>query len=131
MSKPLERCRACNDIFTAFLNESDAIVFTQVEAPHRITHVNKAWVDMCGYDMDEVEGKTNAVLQGPETDVEAVRDLMAHVGRQESAKATLVNYKKGGERFVNQVKVVPVFNENEEVEQFMAMLTEVDTVRPS
>ena len=27
-------------------------------------------------------------------------------------------------------QVMPVYNENEEVEQFMAMLTEVDTVPP-
>ena len=124
--RKLERCRACNDIFTAFLNESDAIVFTQAEAPHRITHVNKAWVDMCGYDMDEVEGKTNAVLQGPETDVEAVRDLMAHVGRQESAKATLVNYKKGGERFVNRLQIEPLYDDKGKLVQYMALLREVD-----
>ena len=76
----------------------------------------------------EVEGLSNKLLQGPETDQALLDDLMASVRRGEPSSATLVNYKKGGERFVNQVKVVPVYNENEEVEQFMAMLTEVDTV---
>lgn len=115
----------------------------------------------------EVEGLSNKILQGPDTDQALLDDLMSSVRRGEPSSATLVNYKKGGERFVNQVKVrgvarllpkrvhpplpsptppaqvrrallnaaapppchqvLPVYNENEEVEQFMAMLTEVDT----
>jgi len=51
---------------------------------------------------------------------------MASVRRGEPGEATLVNYKKNGEKFVNQVKVMPVYNEQDEVEQFMAMLLEVD-----
>ena len=78
-----------------------------------------------------MEGLTNKVLHGPDTDQALLDDLMSSVRRGEPSSATLVNYKKDGERFVNQVKVVPVYNENEEVEQFMAMLTEVDTVGPS
>ena len=48
--------------------------------------------------------------------------------RGEGTSATLVNYKKGGERFVNQVTVTPVYNDEDELEQFMAMLHEVDGV---
>ena len=66
------------------------------------------------------------MLQGPETDVEAVRDLMARVGRQESAKATLVNYKKGGERFVNRLQIEPLYDDKGKLVQYMALLREVD-----
>ena len=52
-----------------------------------------------------MEGHTNRILQGPDTDQELVEEMMARVRRGESASATLVNYKKGGERFVNQVQV--------------------------
>ena len=51
---------------------------------------------------------------------------MSHVRKGESASATVVNYKRGGVRFVNQVDVMPVYNEEDELEQFMAMLHEVD-----
>ena len=62
---------------------------------------------MCGYTQEEVEGHPNSILQGPETDEEILADLMSSVHRGEPTSATLVNYKKGGQRFVNQVKVMP------------------------
>lgn len=110
----------------ALANQSDAVVLTQPHPPYKITHVNEPWTEMCGYTQEEVEGHTNAILQGPETDGGLLADLMSSVSRGESASATLVNYKKGGERFVNQLQVVPVYNEDDDLEQFMALLHEVD-----
>ena len=51
---------------------------------------------------------------------------MSAVERGETTSATLVNYKKGNVKFVNQVTVMPVYNEDEELEQFMALLSEKD-----
>jgi len=39
---------------------------------------------------------------------------------------TVVNYKKGGVRFVNQVRTLPVYDEEDELAAFMSMLSEVD-----
>ena len=115
------------DLFAAFSNEVEAIVFTQAEPPYRITHVNKAWVEMCGYDMCDVEGATNSILQGPDTDAEVVRSLMAHVSQQKPASATVINYKRGGERFINMVRIEPVYDDNGHLVQYMAILHEVDS----
>ena len=101
---------------------------TQPHYPYNITHVNQPWCDMCGYTQEEVEGLPNSILQGPETDQAILQDLMLSVQRGEPTSATLVNYKKGGQRFVNQVSVTPVYNDDDELEQFMAMLHEVDGV---
>ena len=56
-----------------------AHVFTKVEPPFRITHVNPAWVNLCGFSEQEAIGQTCRILQGPETDVEALRALHAAV----------------------------------------------------
>ena len=97
----------------------------QAIPPHQIIHANSPWCEMCGYAMEEVEGLTNSILQGPATDQRVVDELMANVKRGQAASATLVNYKKGGVRFVNQVSLRPVYNDDDELEQFMALLTEV------
>ena len=113
----------------ALNNTTDAVVMTQPFPPYAITHVNAPWCEMCGYTQEEVEGLPNSILQGPETDQEILADLMSSVHRGEPTSATLINYKKGGQRFVNQVQVMPVYNEEtDELEQFMAMLNEVDGV---
>mmetsp|Transcript_102394 Transcript_102394/g.141560 ORF Transcript_102394/g.141560 Transcript_102394/m.141560 type:complete len:206 (-) Transcript_102394:291-908(-) len=110
----------------AVSNTSDAVVLTEARPPYAITHVNAPWCKMCGYTQEEVEGQTNSILQGPETDEALLADLMASVRRGEPSSATLINYKKGGKRFVNQVSIAPVYNEHDELDQFMAMLHEVD-----
>lgn len=114
----------------ALSDQDNAVVLTQPHPPYMITHVNEPWSKMCGYTNEEVEGMPNSILQGPETDQNLLQDLMMSVRRGEPTSATLVNYKKGGERFVNQVKVQPVFNAEDEVEQFMALLHEVEPMAP-
>eukprot|EP00316_Scyphosphaera_apsteinii_P020111 CAMPEP_0119300274 /NCGR_PEP_ID=MMETSP1333-20130426/2234_1 /TAXON_ID=418940 /ORGANISM="Scyphosphaera apsteinii, Strain RCC1455" /LENGTH=638 /DNA_ID=CAMNT_0007301985 /DNA_START=25 /DNA_END=1941 /DNA_ORIENTATION=- len=115
------------DLHSSFSNEKDAIIFTEARAPYKITHCNKAWCDMCGYSLDEIEGATNAILQGPDTDLSVIADLMSCVRRSEPACVTVVNYKKGGIPFVNQLQVDPVYDDNDEITHFMAILNETDT----
>ena len=65
-------------------------------------------------------------MQGPDTDLAVVADLMSSVRRCEPATATVVNYKKGGERFINQVHIEPVYDEDDNIAQLMAVLHEID-----
>jgi len=74
----------------------------------RICSANKPWVDLCGYTCAEIEGQTCSILQGEETDAHAVEELNAKIRQGERAEATLVNYKKGNRRFVNNVVVLPL-----------------------
>ena len=53
------------------------------------------------------------------------------VKRREPYTGCLINYKKGGKRFVNQVKTCPVYDEDDEVAAFMSMLKEIDDPPPS
>merc|ERR550514_1218735 len=81
---------------------------------------------MCGYLMEEVEGMTNKILTGPETDPERIADLLTCVRKLEPSVQSVVNYKKGGARFLNQVKTMPVYDENDELAAFMSLLHEID-----
>lgn len=121
-----KRKRSRIKLAEALSNSKDAIVLTQPTPPYAITHVNQPWSEMCGYTIEEVEGLTNSILQGPETDQGLLDELMSHVRKGDSASTTLVNYKKGGVRFINQLDMMPVYNEHDELEQFMSMLHEVD-----
>jgi PAS domain S-box-containing protein len=112
----------------ALANTTDPLVLCTKDYPHVIMHPNQPWLEMCGYALEEVEGLTNKILTGPETDTAALERLNACVRREEDASETLVNYKKGGVRFVNQLRVFPVYDENDELAAFMSMLHEVDNL---
>jgi PAS domain S-box-containing protein len=114
-------------ISNALANTVDPMVFCAADYPHQITHPNQAWCEMCGYTLEDVEGLTNSILTGPETDPVAIANLLACVRRLEPTVQTLVNYKKGGKRFVNQVQVMPVYNDDDDdVAAFISLLREID-----
>ena len=106
-------------------NTVDPIVLCDRHFPHQIIHPNQPWLEMCGYTLEEVEGLTNKILTGPETDGDAIADLLRCVRNEEPSVQTVVNYKRGGLRFLNQVKTLPVYDENDELAAFMSMLHEV------
>lgn len=107
-------------------NDEDPIVLCSKDYPHVITHPNQAWLDMCGYSLEEVEGMTNSILTGPETDAAAIARIVNNAKKEKASCETIVNYKKGGVKFLNQVHIQPVYDENDELAAFMSMLTEVD-----
>ena len=74
---------------------NEALILTDGQG--KITAINKPWFDMCGYTSDEVYGKTCAILQGRETDMEAVTVFNQQIQNREEAEMTVVNYKKGEE----------------------------------
>ena len=112
-------------------NNSDPIVLCSKDYPHQIIHPNQPWLEMCGYTLEEVEGRTNKLLTGAETDPDVLLSLLGCVKRREPYTGCLINYKKGGKRFVNQVKTCPVYDEDDEVAAFMSMLKEIDDPPPS
>jgi len=109
------------------LTMQDAVVVTSANYPHKIVHVSQAWCEMCGYSKEEIEGETNKVLQGPDTNLDIVSSFPQTAARGESATATVYNYKKSGERFLNRVSIQPVYNDDDDVlDHFMAILHECD-----
>jgi len=125
-NRPAKRARGDKLRLADMLGNADEpIVLCEVEYPHQITHPNQAWLAMCGYTLEEVEGLTNRILTGPETDQAAIDDLLECVRREETSVQTLVNYKRGGVRFLNQVKTMPVYDEQDDLAAFMSLLSEV------
>lgn len=85
---------------------SEALILTNKLG--RICSVNRAWVDLCGYTASEVEGKTCSLLQGPETDRNQIAALNEKIRALETAEIRIRNYKRGGEPFINHLKVHPI-----------------------
>jgi PAS domain S-box-containing protein len=127
----LRRLKSGPRLTDVLANTADPIVLCSKDYPHVITRPNAAWCEMCGYASEEVEGLTNSILTGPLTDKEAIERLLSCVRREETAVEAVVNYKKGGVPFLNQVTVAPVYDEQDELCSFMSMLREIDTSVPT
>lgn len=107
-------------------DDARAIVITDTNHPFRITNVNTAWEELCGYSRDECKGKSlGALLQGPDTDGGAVTALVAKLLSGEEAGTVLTNYTKSGKKFRNDLRVRPVLDEMGKTVRFVGVLREV------
>ena len=106
-----------------------AQVMTSATPPYRITGVNNAWVQLCGYSASEALGRTCKMLQSRET-VEhtshALRQLHAAINEQRGVSVRLVNRKKSGELFLNELTLVVLRDKIGRVAGFRGNLVPLD-----
>jgi len=89
---------------------SIGITIVDAGGDQELRYVNHAFLDMTGYDRDEVLGRNCRFLQGPETQAEPVRQLRRAVDRKEATAVELRNYRKDGTLFWNHLKISPVYD---------------------
>ena len=83
-----------------------ARVITECTPPFRIVHVNKAWEELCGFYAEDAIGRTfGELMQGPGTSARTLKELGAATAAGRPTTQLLLNYKKGGEAFINLLQV--------------------------
>jgi PAS domain S-box-containing protein len=88
------------------------ISIADADGDQELRYVNDAFLEMTGYDRDEVLGRNCRFLQGPETEAEPVRELRRAIDEQRSVSVLLRNYRRSGEQFWNALEISPVYGED-------------------
>ncbi|QCW49295.1 PAS domain-containing protein [Nocardioides dongxiaopingii] len=83
-------------------------VANALDAEQALVWVNPAFTATTGYTAEEAVGRNCRFLQGPETDAAGRRRLREAVEQGISVSVTLLNYRKDGTEFWNQVDLSPV-----------------------
>ncbi|CAN1485749.1 PAS domain [Sphingomonadaceae bacterium] len=87
--------------------------------------VNQAFLDLTGYDADEVLGRNCRFLRGADTETGQTERLRQAIQERRSTLAELVNYRKDGSPFRNAVVIAPLFDDAGRVEYFVGSQIEV------
>ena len=74
-----------------------------------ILYVNKGFTALSGYSDEEVVGKSCLFLQGDDVGQPGARQLAAAVGEGTDVQVTLLNYRKDGSHFYNEVYLTSVY----------------------
>jgi diguanylate cyclase (GGDEF)-like protein/PAS domain S-box-containing protein len=90
-----------------------------------LTYVNPAFEALTGYPADEVLGRNCRLLQGPDTDPRAVAELRDAIARGEPCRVTLLNHRRDGTPFWNELTVTAVPGPNGTVAAYMGVLVDV------
>ncbi|WP_442756683.1 PAS domain S-box protein [Methylocystis sp. JAN1] len=94
-------------------------------AGHPNIYVNPALSRITGYSRQELLGHSMNLLQGPETDPEALREIKRALARGEGCEVTLKNYRKNGEAFWNELVISPVRDGNGVITHYVDIHTDV------
>lgn len=91
-----------------------------------LTYVNKAFEDLTGYSKEFSVGKNCRFLQGPDTDRKQVDKIRTAIEEGKACKVILLNYKKDGTKFWNELSISPI-EEAGEVIGFVGVQDDITT----
>ena len=116
----------CNMLQSAFEVSFDGVMITEAGTDYPIIYVNPAFCAISGYSFSELLGKSPSILQGGGTDKEVLADLREKLDRGENFHGRAYNYRKNGEKFLMEWKIVPIKNEAGDISHFFAIQREID-----
>ena len=128
--KAQERLRAHkekNDLL-AHAIESSTVGITIADAREDdlpLTYVNKAFLDITGYEKHEVLGRNCRFLQGQDTCEKAVNKIREGVRDEKNISVEILNYRKDGSPFWNIFMLSPVRNEDGDTIAFTGVQQDV------
>lgn len=122
----LARLRAQNRFLLAAVNEmASGMIVTDAEPDYPIIFVNRAFSAITGYAPDEILGRNCRFLQGPQTDPVVVARIREAIAAARPIHTRLLNYRKDGQPFWNQLAISPVRDETGRVVAFVGLQTDV------
>ena len=86
---------------------------------------NDAFVELTGYDREEIIGRNCRFLRGDATEDDRASILRDGIWRKQPVMVEILNYKKDGTPFRNAVMVAPIFDAAGEVEYFLGSQVEI------
>jgi len=113
-----------DEAFEVITSEEQAracVICDPRESDNPIIYVTPEFECYTGYAKEEVLGRNCRFLQGPDTDpksVEAIRDAIANMTE---LQIMILNYRKDGTPFWNDLSIRPVFSDQGALKSFVAV----------
>ncbi|MBY0336384.1 MAG: response regulator [Acetobacteraceae bacterium] len=90
-----------------------------------IVFCNPAFSKITGYPPEEVLGRNCRFLQGPGTEKDTVRALRRAIAERQPITVELTNHRRDGRRFVNELRMAPVFGAGGELLAYVGIQHDV------
>ncbi len=121
-----------NIFFAAIEMTRMPMVVTDPNQPDNpIAFVNRAFLDLTGYEEKDVLGRNCRFLQGEQTDPHTVEEIRSALSEQRAVAVDILNYKADGRPFWNGLFIGPVFDEAGKLLYFFASQMDITRRRVS
>ena len=125
-SDSTERLTLEGGFASAIAATSTGVVMSDPHQPDTpITFVNAGFLRMTGYAEPEILGLNCRFLQGPETSDNAKDALRMALRERRGIKLRLLNYRKSGAPFWNELTIDPVFDDSRRLTGFVGIQKDV------
>lgn len=114
-----------NQLALAIDSVSTGVVITDPNQPDNpITFVNSAFTTLTGYAAAEAIGQNCRFLQGASTDPKVIAKIRHAIRHLHPITCTLLNYRKDGTTFWNDLTISPVFGKQGNLIHFIGLQTD-------
>ncbi|MCT7492669.1 bifunctional diguanylate cyclase/phosphodiesterase [Aliarcobacter cryaerophilus] len=93
-----------------------------------MTFVNKKFCEISDYEEDELIGKSHNIVRHPSMTKEFFNNLWKTITNKEIFKGVIVNKKKNGLVYYVDTTIIPILDENKNIEEFIAIRHDITKV---
>lgn len=105
--------------------EQGVVISDPLQPDNPIIYCNQGFTNITGYTQEEVLGKNADLLQGPATDPNTIAQIDACITAQTPFEGEILNYKKDGTPFWNQLRISYIFNSNGKMTHVVGLQSDV------
>jgi len=107
----------------AVAQSPSSIIITYVNA--NIEYANQSFLNITGYEIDEIMGKNPKILSSNKTPKTTFDDLWGHLNSGKTWQGELINKRKDGSEYIESALISPIRQANNEVTHYLAIKEDI------
>lgn len=113
----------------ALESTDNGIIITDASNDNKTVYINSGFTQVTGYRSDEIVGQNCRFLQGEKTDPETIQDISKALSNDQSIEVQIINYKKDGTEFWNNLHISPVKDDHGKTVNYVGVLVDISEHR--
>ena len=108
------------------IDESNIVSRADVDG--NITYVNEKFCEISGYSKEELIGRNHSIVKSPKTSKKVYKKMWATITAKKVWHGQLRNRKKDGTSYYVESTIVPIVDENENIEEYLGIRHDVTQI---
>ena len=100
-------------------------ILTTTDKEGVIIYVNEQFINLTGYDRQEIIGKTHGLIRHPETENKVFAGMWKTIQAKKVWSGIIKGLRKDKSTFISQVTIVPILDRDDNIVEYLAARTDI------